>query len=118
MSEKAAAAAYRLHHLSMRYAGAFVELLYGREIAFLPTGHPGLRETRDFIDLILLTRAELNGVSQLLVEAGLVSEARLAEIMTEQYEWLTAQKEHFLGVRSTDAGLVIDVAARDGRSDA
>ena len=33
-------AADRLHHLSMRYAGALVELAQGKPVGLLPKGYP------------------------------------------------------------------------------
>ena len=48
-------AAERLHHLSMRYAGAMQELISGKPVGLMPSNSPGLKEARDFIDLILFT---------------------------------------------------------------
>lgn len=103
-------AANRLHHLSMRYAGALVELIAQAPITALATGHPGLREARDFIDLILFTRAEINGLTKILVDAKLVTPERVSEIMAEQYEWLTKEKAKFLNVGVSDEGLVLNGA--------
>lgn len=119
-----ATAANRLHHLSMRYAGALVELLKGEKIAFLPDKHPGLREARDLIDLILLTRAEINALTQALHETGLlvtdgqaadvagvaakpITLQRWNDIVTENYKWFTEQKARFLNVGVSDDGIVI-----------
>jgi len=122
-------AANRLHHLSMRYAGAFVELLKGEPTWGLPHGHPGLKETRDFIDLILFTRAEINAIGKILEETGVIttvnlpagthisirpiSMARVAEIIQSEYEWLTKVKAQFLNVGVSDEGIVIQGSQRN-----
>ena len=124
-----AKAAQRLHHLSMRYAGALVELLQGKPTFGMPQGHPGLREPRDFIDLILFTRAEINGLTAVLHETGVLVEVgaqdvvgaairpmtmeRYTEIMAEQYEWLTKEKAKFLAVGVSDEGLVFQGSERN-----
>jgi hypothetical protein len=104
-------AANRLHHLSMRYSGALIELLAGAPVGIVPSGRPGLRESRDLIDLILLTRAEINGLTRILVDAGVVSESRAREVMETEYDWLAKVKAEFLGVQVTDFGLSIRPAA-------
>ena len=98
-------AAERLHHLSMRYAGAWVEVAKGEKVGLLPKDYPGLKEMRDLIDLILLTRAEINGLTELLVKKGLTTTEELQKIFGTEYEWLTKQKAQQLGVEVTDAGL-------------
>jgi|SRR5581483_8615792 len=103
----------RLHHLSMRYAGALFELAAGKRLGMLPFGHPGLHESRDLIDLVLFARAEINGLTKILVEAKLVTEERVAEIMEREYEWLAQEKARQLGVGISDEGLVIHGAQRN-----
>jgi hypothetical protein len=100
------AAANRLHHLSMRYAGALVELLGDKPVGMIPRGQPGLREARDFIDLILFTRAEINALTKLL---------EITKAFAAEYEWFAQQKAKFLGVGLNDAGLVFRVGG-DGAS--
>lgn len=98
-------AANRLHHLSMRYAGAMMELVQGKKVGLIPANAPGFREARDFIDLILLTRAEINGITNLLVKKGIVTQEELTKEFIEQYEWLTIQKAQQLQVIVTDSGI-------------
>jgi hypothetical protein len=98
-------AANRLHHLSLRYVGAFAEIAKGQKVGLLPNGTPGLKEMRDLIDLILFARAEINGLTKILFDRGLVTGEQLAEIMTEQYQHITKEKAQWLGVVVTDAGL-------------
>lgn len=101
-------AANRLHHLSMRYAGAMMELVQGKKVGLIPANAPGFREARDFIDLILLTRAEINGLSNLLVKKKILTQDEMTVEFTEQYEWLTTQKAQQLQVVVTDFGLQFD----------
>jgi hypothetical protein len=100
-------ASNRLHHLSMRYSGALQELISKEKVGLIPHGAPGLREARDLIDLILFTRAEINGLSNLLVQKlKLLTPDELTKEMTEQYEFMTDAKARFLDVEVSDAGLV------------
>jgi hypothetical protein len=100
-------AANRLHHLSMRYVGAVFEVASGTPVSLLPSNHPGIREMRDLIDCVLLSRAEINGFTRILVEAKLLTIERAEQIFAEEYQWLEEQKAKFLGVEVSDAGLVI-----------
>lgn len=100
-------AAKRLTHLSMRYAGALVDLVCPNPPRLILQGHPGLRETRDFINLILITRAEINALTKVLIEKGITTPDRLAEVMADEYEWLTKEKARFLNVGVSDEGLVL-----------
>jgi hypothetical protein len=105
--QAAHAAANRLHHLSMRYSAALVELVANEPVGFLLRTHPGLKEARDLIDLVLLTRAEVNALTALLVQAKVLDLAAFNRECRDQYEWLTNQKSDFLGVGVSDAGIVI-----------
>ena len=107
--EKLNIAHQRLHHLSMRYFGAFVECGQGKPIGMVPLSWPGRKEIRDLVDLVLLTRAEISGLSRILVDAGIVTPARLTAIMTEEYEFITKAKEKQLAVKVTDHGLEFKV---------
>ena len=98
-------AANRLHHLSMVYSGALIELLQGEKVGLLPASRPGLREARDFIDLILFTRAEVNALAGMLVESGVLSAERMQSRFAEEYEWFAEQKAQLFGVEVHDHGL-------------
>lgn len=100
---------HRLHHLSMRYVGARKEMLSGEKIAFLPADYPGLHEMRDLFDLVLLTRAEINALTALLVDAGVFNLERFTREVTEQYEWLAREKARHFGCTVTDQGLQFDL---------
>lgn len=102
---KARHASNRLHHLSMLYSGALIELLQGEQVGLLPTSHPGLREARDFIDLILFTRAEINALSRLLIEAGTFTTEEVQLSFAEEYEWFAQQKAKLFGVELHDYGV-------------
>lgn len=62
-------AANRLHHLSMRYGAAIAEIAQGRPLGLIPKGYPGLSDVRDLVDIALLVRAEVSGLTALLIEA-------------------------------------------------
>lgn len=108
-SEAARKAGERLHHLSMIYAGAVCELAQGKPLGLIPRGFPGLSKMRDLADLILLTRAEINGLSRLLIEAGILDADTVVKTFAEEYEWLTQQKARQFGVEVDDAGLIFKV---------
>lgn len=97
----------RLHHLSMRYGGAVAELGRGHHLACLHSSVPGLREVRDLADLVLITRAEINALTALLLRAGVFDAEAFARQAAEEYEHLTEAKAGFLGVEVTDVGLVV-----------
>jgi len=105
------AAANRLHHLSMRYAAAVLELALGRPVGMVPQGYPGLKEFRDLADLILFVRAEMNANTRLMVEAGIITAEQAAIAYTEEYDHLTKAKAEQLGVGVNDAGLIYDLSA-------
>jgi hypothetical protein len=95
----------RLHHVSMRYVGALCELVHGKELGGLPSSYPGLRTCRDFIDLILLCRAEINALTACLTKAGVLDHAKFIAQCAEEYDWLTARKAEQFGFKVTDVGL-------------
>lgn len=103
--EAAEKAANRLHHLSMRYSGALVELIKGEHVGLLSNAHPGLKEARDFIDLILFVRAEINGITGLLIESKVLSVEQVQARFAEEYEYFAQVKAKQLGVEVTDYGL-------------
>ncbi len=102
-------ACHRLHHLSMRYVGALMEVTSGAPISFVPQGHPGLRECRDFIDLCLFCRAEINALTGLLIEANLLDAEAVTRRMAAEYEFMTQAKAKQLGCEVDDRGLVFKV---------
>ncbi len=86
--ELARAAANRLHHITMRYAGAYVELATNNPIAFLPSNHPGLHEVRDLASLVLITRAEINALTHTLIDAGLIDADTFVRRQAAEYDGL------------------------------
>lgn len=98
-------AAQRLHHIGIRYVGALAEVGRGREVGLLPAKDPGVHEMRDLIDLLLLCRAELNGLTKLLTEAGALTSDQIAKEFTEQYTWLADTKARQFGVTIIPGGL-------------
>lgn len=104
-------AASRLNHLGLVYAGALAELGHGHRIAFLPNNHPGLPIVRDLIQLALLQRAEINGLTKLLLDNGLATADELRQTFEDEYTWLAEGKAKELGrklgveIMITDEGL-------------
>lgn len=111
-------AANRLHHLSMVYSGALIELLQGEKVGLLPASRPGWREARDFIDLILFTRAEINALTGLLIEAGALSTEQVQSRFAQEYEWFAQQKAQLFGVEVHDHGITFKAeTARERRKE-
>lgn len=113
---KARHAAHRLHHLSMLYSGSLVELLKGEDVGILPANHPGLKQVRDFIDLILFTRAEINALAGLLIESGMLDTEQVQNRFAEEYEWFAQQKAKLYGCEVEDYGLRFTKEEADRRS--
>jgi hypothetical protein len=99
------AAANRLHHLSMVYAGAMVELATGKPQQMIPSTYPGLRRTRDYLDLILLCRAEINAFTALAIKKGLFTEDELTIQCIDEYNYITECKEQLFDIKVTDYGI-------------
>jgi hypothetical protein len=104
-NELAKRAAQRLHHVSMRFVGAMRELCTGTKVGFIPSGAPGLDEMRSLIDLCHLTRAEVNGLTKLLIEGKYLKAETVTRTFAEEYEWLAQQKAQETGCEVTDYGL-------------
>lgn len=105
MTDQLRNAAQRLHHLSMRYVGAFAELAKGERQAFIPMGYPGLSEMRDIIDLVLICRAELNAMTAVLAKLHNSFLKHYTAQVAEEYENLVQVKAKQLGCEVTDLGL-------------
>jgi hypothetical protein len=99
------AQANRLHHLSMLYVGAIAELAEGRALGMIPQNRPGLKTTRDILDLMLFIRAEMNGLTRILMEANIVTQDRLLAVFAEEYRIEADAKAAQFGCESTAAGL-------------
>lgn len=102
-----ARAANRLHHLSMIYGGAIVEVAQGRDVGLLPIDHPGLKTVRDLADLILLTRAEISALTRLMVDRGVFTSAEYTRQATDDYQYIAKCKSEQFGVELSDVGIVI-----------
>lgn len=96
----------RLHHLSMRYGGAIVELAKGQKVGLIEKDYPGLKEMRDLVDLVLICRAEINALTKSLLDAGVIDADKFTRQQAEDIEWITRHKASFLGCEVTDYGLV------------
>jgi len=80
---------------------------------FVSRDHPGLREARDLIDLVLLCRAEINGLVKILVDAKLIDEKVAERVFADEYEWFAREKAKFLNGGLSDEGIVIHGAGRN-----
>jgi len=104
--EEYRASANRLHHLSMHYAGALLELAQGKPWGMIPQGYPGLKDFRDLADIILFVRAEVNAHTRLMVEAGLITKEQAMDAITDEMDFFTQAKAKQFGIGVNDAGLV------------
>lgn len=98
--------ANKLHHLGMIYVGAVAEVAQGKVVGVLPADNPGVHNIRDLIDLVLFARAEINGLTNLLVRRNIVNEEQLNREFAEQYRYLAQTKAKQFGVGVNDLGLV------------
>jgi hypothetical protein len=85
------------------------ELATNQEIVALAQNHPGSKVCRDLIDLILLCRAEINGITRLLVDSGYLDHRKFVRQMKEEYDYLTDVKAKQFGFTVTDVGLQYNV---------
>jgi hypothetical protein len=108
-------AANRLHHVTMRYVAAIKELADCNPIAFIPQTHPGLHPCRDFLDIILLVRAEVNGLAQLLIRAGVLTGEEVVRQFTYEYDVFAKAKAAHYGFEVNDAGLVYNLDKKEGQ---
>jgi hypothetical protein len=109
----ASKAAANLCHLSMVYVGSFIECITGKKIVGLPQSHPGLHEMRDLINLLLITRAEINAITKVLLDKKIVTDEEFTKIMTDEYIWFGNEKARSLKVKIEDYGLSIQVDSRE-----
>lgn len=67
------------------------------------------RAVRDHREVTMLMRAELSGVTKILLDKGICTQVELTEVFAEEYEHLDrAFAERFPGMRSSDTGIVFD----------
>lgn len=105
--------ASHLNHIGQIYAGALAELGQGRRLPMIPQDHPGLPIVRDLLQLVLFQRAEINGLTKLLLEKGVATSDEVNQVFQDEYEWLAGAKADQLGkqlglhIAVTDYGLSI-----------
>lgn len=105
MKDDVRKAANKLHHLSMLYAGALAELGQAKKLGLLPSDAPGIKGARDIVDIVLLVRAELNAVTNLLLKRGVIKLPDLEAAFAHEYEWFAQQKANLFGCKVTEGGL-------------
>lgn len=98
--------AQNLHHISIIYAGAVMELATGKEQGLIASDAPGVKKVRDLVDIVLLTRAENNALVSMLVKKGVFTSREFTDEVGEQYKWFTDVKAKQFNVQVRDYGLV------------
>lgn len=69
------------------------------------------KAVKDHRELSILLRAEVTGITRILLEKGVVTEAELDEIFADEAEQLSKGYERrFPGYKATEHGMAIDVA--------
>lgn len=100
--EKMMAAANRLAKWRSVFAGW--------QLGTRPSTDPECQAVRNTAERTLLLRAEVSGLTRLLVDEGLVSADRVMEVFTEEYDALSKDLEgQFPGAQATDAGMSFDI---------
>lgn len=65
---------------------------------------------RDHRELSMLTRAEVNTLTRLMIDKGVFTDEEFAIQLTEEATWLSdSYEERFPGCKATDEGIAMDV---------
>lgn len=74
-----------------------------------PKSDPQAQAVRDMAERTLLMRAEVSGLTRLLIESGVVTEEKVLAVFREEYDALEEQLQHrFPGAKAMDFGMQID----------
>ena len=85
-------------------------VLVGWMLGTLPNDAPGIAAYRDLQEARLLMRAELNGLTALLIAKGLCTQTEIETAFADEAEQLEqALQRKFPGYRATDAGIDVNV---------
>lgn len=72
---------------------------------------PECQAVRDHREVTMMLRAEVNGLTRLLIDAGLFTVEQFQRVMTDEYNHLSQQYEkQFPGFKPTEVGMSIDPA--------
>lgn len=72
--------------------------------------HGPAKAVRDHREVTMMLRAEVSGLTKILLDKGVVSEVELAETFADEYEMLSADySRRFDGVEATGQGLTMDI---------
>lgn len=85
------------------------------QVGTRPEGDGEIRAIKDHREATMLLRAEVNALTRLMLEKGVVSQVELTQAFADEYEALNAAyAARFPGIEATEHGLAMDVAkARD-----
>lgn len=100
-------AANRLHHLSFIFAGDVIIAAdqgapYVKTKMFPTTDE--LRNLRYLIDRLLLVRGDINVITAILVEKGIVTKEDLVKRLTEEYELITKEALEMINAQVARTG--------------
>ena len=94
----------RLHHLSIIFASNVLAGRVASEYVRL--------SVRDVADLAYFLRAEVNAITKLLIDKGIVEKSELIERINEELEILINAKEEQFKIALTDQGISFDLDKR------
>jgi hypothetical protein len=73
-------------------------------------GDPECDAVRDHRELSILTRAEVNTLTRLMIDKGIFTDDEFETQLAEEAEWLSnSYEEKFPGCKATDDGIAMDV---------
>lgn len=94
------------HALAANKLAKWRSVFAGWQLGTRPSDDGETRAVRDHREVTMMLRAELNGITRVLLDKGIVTREELAEIWIEEYEYLDAQYEKtFPGFKSTQGGM-------------
>lgn len=87
----------------------------GWQLGTRPKGEPESDAVRDHREITMLMRAEINGITKLLIDKKIATAEELAVIFNDESKYLCeAYEKKFPGFQATDDGMHIDVVVAAG----
>lgn len=103
--EEVAAKMHRSANILAKWRSVFT----GWHLGTRSTDDGQTKAMRDLYEKVLLMRAELNGVTRILVDKGVVTQVELTEIFGEEYAFYAEQLAGFFdGMEATEQGIAMD----------
>ncbi len=85
-------------------------ILAGWQLGTRPRGDGESEAVRDHREVTILMRAELNALTRVLIDAGVIEQEAFTRACGEEAEYLSSAYEaKFPGAKATDDGMDIDV---------